>query len=130
MALADNEGVNPQPLLEIEAARSVSNPTFTASGALLYTADHGDRVDLHRLEIGELKGTPEALAARPVGWLSDGRLAAVTGQICQTTKPGKLLLVGEGGVEVVAEAVTSAAVRAVLPPPPPTPSIIPDQPPA
>jgi hypothetical protein len=179
MVITDNEGRDPQPLLTIEAATSVGNPAFTASGALLYTADHTGHVDLHRLEIGDdkistvtsvkapgtignvvtspfsgggvawtigqcapgssatlkaqrggtffpLDGT-EADTARPVGWLPDGRLAAIAGQGCDAAKPGKLLLVGADKVEVVAEAVTAAAVRAVLPPPPPPPAIIPPQ---
>ena len=59
LLITDNEGRVPRPLLEIEEAKSVSNPVFTASGALLYTADHGDRVDLHRLEIGsDMFSTP------------------------------------------------------------------------
>lgn len=179
MVIADNQGRTPRPLLDIEAARSVGTPAFTASGALLYTADHGDHVDLHRLEIGDdkistvtsvqapgtignvvtspftgggvawtigqcssggssalkaerggsffaLAGT-EAESARPVGWLADGRLAAIAGQACDPSRPGKLLLVGSGKVEVLADAVTSAAVRAVLPSPPPSPEVIPLQ---
>ncbi|HUP69157.1 MAG TPA: hypothetical protein VM142_05005 [Acidimicrobiales bacterium] len=182
LVIADNQGRDPRPLLEIEEAKEVANPTFTASGALLYTADHGNRVDLHRLEIGsdkfstivsvkkpskigdvtaspfpdggvawttgdcasrqrpsliaeqggaflELKGT-EAEHARPVGWLPDGSLVAISGQICDRATTGKLLVVRGQAVEVIANRVTTAAVRAVLPPPPPPPQNIPQQAPA
>lgn len=181
LAIADNVGRNAKPLLGGEAALHVGSLAFTASGALLFTADHGDHVDLHRLEFTAgakittitsvkapstiadvitspfggggvawttgscstgtapvlaaergssylaLKGT-EAESARPVGWLPDGSLAVVGGQTCQRDKPGKLLVLRTGGatkVDVVAQSVTSAAVRAVLPPPPPSPTILP-----
>ncbi|MGI8810440.1 MAG: hypothetical protein ACR2KK_21825 [Acidimicrobiales bacterium] len=182
LVIADNEGRDPRPLLDDESAEHVADPVFTASGALLFTADHGDHVDLHRLEIdaGKLttvtsvkapatianittspfKGggvawttgdcaskTPPALiaerggnylslsdtkaaTARPVGWLPDGRLVAVDGQICKPAVPGKLLVVNDGTADVVAEGVSTAAIRAVRPPPPPPPSTISQRAPA
>lgn len=182
LVIATNEGGDVRPLLGIESANAVADPSFTASGALLYTAAHSDRVDLHRLEIGDdkfstvasvkrpgtirdvttspfrgggvawtagdcsspsppslvaerggkflsIKGT-EAEHARPVGWLPDGALVAVAGQMCNRSNTGKLLVVRTGGIEVIADRVTSAAARAVLPPPPPPPRSIPQQAPA
>jgi hypothetical protein len=178
LLITDNEGGDDRPLLEIEQAKSVSNPVFTASGALLYTADHGDRVDLHRLEIGsdtfstpdtvpapgtidhvvaspfdgggvawmkgecasavlraqrggaffETSGT-EVANARPVGWMPDGGLVLLKGPMCQDT-PGTLFVWRDGAARRIADNVTAAAVRAVLPPPPEPPQAIPQEAPA
>ncbi len=163
-------GRAPKPLLDNESARHIAEPEFTASGALLFTADHGDHVDLHRLEIdaaklttiaavnapatiGNITTSPfegggvawttgdcasktppamtaerggvffplagtQAVGARPVGWLPDGGLVAIEGQTCKAGAPGTLLVLKGADVEVVAHDVTTAAVRAVLPPPP------------
>ena len=182
LVITDNEGNDAKPLLEIEQATSVGNPVFTASGALLYTADHGDRVDLHRLEIGEDRfTTPDSVPApgtidhvvaspfdgggvawmkgecrnavlraqrggvffetagtevgfaRPVGWLPDGGLVLLRGPTCGKTgdgNPGILYVWKDGAARRIADNVTTAAVRAVLPPPPDPPRVIPQEAPA
>lgn len=178
LVIASNEGGESQDLLKVEEAKSISNPVFTASGALLYTADHGDRVDLHRLEIGSdsfttpdtvpapgtidhvvaspfegggvawMKGEcgsavlraqrggaffktegTEIANARPVGWMPDGGLVLLKGPACQDT-PGTLFVWRDGAARRIADNVTAAAVRAVLPPPPEPPEVIPPEAPA
>lgn len=178
LVIAGNEGGESQDLLKVEEAKSIANPVFTASGALLYTADHGDRVDLHRLEIGSdsfstvdtaaapgtidhvvaspfegggvawMKGEcasavlraqrggvffktegTEVANARPVGWMPDGGLVLLKGPACQDT-PGTLFVWRDGAARRIADNVTAAAVRAVLPPPPEPPKVIPPEAPA
>ena len=181
LLIADNRGRNAQRLLDIEQAERVHNPTFTASGALLYTADHGDHWDLHRLVIGEdtfstvttvqapgiiadVTASPftgggvawtegrctsterprvratrdgrfldlpaDVERARPVAWLPDGSLVANDRRGCEPDSPGTLYVVGAEASTKVADNVTSAAVRALLPPPPTPPESVPHQAPA
>lgn len=65
LVIADNLGQDPRPILEVEEATAIGNPAFTASGALLYTAVHADRVDLHRLVLGEDQFSTVASAPKP-----------------------------------------------------------------
>ena len=181
--IASNTGGDAREVVTNESGvKAFTGVAWTASGALLYVADHGDHVDLHRLVIGEdtfstvasvrapgtigavtaspfegggvawtagdcaagsmklvaerggkyfkLDGT-EAAGAAPAGWLPDGTLVAVSGQACSPGQAGKVLLVHPaGGVDVLAEGATAAAVRAVLPPPPAPPKNIPQAAPA
>ena len=65
LVIAGNLGQDPRPILEVEEATAIGNPAFTASGALLYTAVHADRVDLHRLVLGEDQFSTVASVPRP-----------------------------------------------------------------
>ena len=185
LLIADNEGSDPLPLLTIEDANDVFDPVFAADGSLLYTAEHDDHIDLHRLRIGEsifgtlatvpkpstidhvvpsafdandvvwTQGdcaagqTPELMTligaagalfpnvprevfehAEPVGWLPDHSVVFVDRDDCDDDAPGTLRLLRDGDVDVIAEDVTAAAVRAELPPPPAPPPDIPSQAPA
>jgi hypothetical protein len=49
--VATNRGSNPQLLARGETANSISNLVFTANHQLLFVADHGDRKDLHQLDL-------------------------------------------------------------------------------
>lgn len=105
LMIADNRGKDPRQLLTIEEAKRVHNPVFTKSGALLYTADHGDRWDLHRLVIGEdtfstmgsvkAPGVIADVVASPfavggVAW-TEGRCTATESPTLQAEQGGKRL---------------------------------------
>lgn len=57
LVIASNNGADPRDVVTNESGvKASSGVAFTASGALLYVADHGDHVDhvdMHRLVIGE-----------------------------------------------------------------------------
>lgn len=94
LAIADNEGRGPKPLLDNESAKHINDPVFTASGALLFTADHGDHVDLHRLEIDAAKLTTVAAVNAPAtidnittSPFEGGGVAWTTGDCASKTPP-------------------------------------------
>lgn len=51
--IATNRGEASSVLVRDETARRIYAPAFTASGALLFFADHGSYTELHRLDIDE-----------------------------------------------------------------------------
>ncbi|MDQ1446038.1 MAG: hypothetical protein QOI20_2502 [Acidimicrobiaceae bacterium] len=63
--IADNQGQDARLLTKTEDARDIANITFTASGALLFVAEHDDKYVLHRQEIDAGKLTTIAEVAKP-----------------------------------------------------------------
>lgn len=62
LKIADNLGRDARTLAEGETARGFSSLAFTAKNALLFVADHGAQVHLHRLELETGKLTTVATA--------------------------------------------------------------------
>lgn len=65
--IATNRGEASSVLVRDETARRIYAPAFTASGALLFFADHGSYTELHRLEIDEGNLTTVAKEDTPAG---------------------------------------------------------------
>lgn len=101
--IADNRGQGSQALVENETADLIYNPAFTASGALLFVADHGSYTELHRLEIdaGELstivrEDIPDGIADLVTSPFQGGGVAWSQG-VCDIAKGGRRLRAQRSG---------------------------------
>jgi len=103
LMIANNLGQGPQDLVQNETANLIYNPTFTASGALLFFADHGEYTELHRLEIDagnlttiEKVDMPDGMADLVTSPFEGGGVAWAQGA-CDTAKGGRTLRAQQGG---------------------------------
>lgn len=101
--IADNVGQGSQDLVQNETANLIYNPVFTASGALLFVADHGEYTELHRLEIDESNLTtvvredmPDGIADVVTSPFAGGGVAWSQGA-CDVAKGGRRLRAERGG---------------------------------
>lgn len=107
--IANNKGQGSQALVENETADLIYNPAFTASGALLFVADHGSYTELHRLEIDTAKLTtvvrediPDGIADLVTSPFEGGGVAWSQG-VCDIAKGGRRLRAQRGGAYFKAE---------------------------